>query len=180
MDPITIRSAREADVPALLAIYRPYVTDTFITFEYEVPSEAEFLGRLRSIRERYPYLAAQAEGRLLGYAYAAPFKARPAYGWAVETTIYVDRDCRGRGVGRLLYQELERRLAAQNILNLNACIAWPNPESVAFHQRFGYRMVGRFRACGYKLGAWRDMVWMEKHLGDHPAPPPPVLPPENS
>lgn len=91
--PVTIRMAREDDVPALLAIYAPYVTDTAITFEYEAPDAAEFTRRMRRILARYPYLAAESEKGVLGYAYAAPFKERAAYDWAVETTIYLRRDC---------------------------------------------------------------------------------------
>ena len=174
---LLIRPAREADVPSLLAIYRPYVEETFISFEFEPPSEEEFTRRLRSIQAKFPYLLAEREGEILGYTYAAPFKERPAYRWAVETTIYLRRDCRGQGLGRALYQALEDRLVRQNVQNLNACIAYPHPESIAFHTAMGFRMVGRFEKCGYKLGAWRDMVWMEKHVGGHADPPPPLLPP---
>jgi len=175
---IIIRTATEADAASLLEIYRPYVEETFISFEFLAPTVDEFAGRIRSIGAVYPYLVAEQEGCILGYAYAAPFKERPAYNWAVETTIYLRRDRRRRGLGRALYEELERRLAAQGVLNMNACIAWPHPESVDFHAAMGFRMVGRFEKCGYKLGGWRDMVWMEKHIGAHPEEPQPLLPPE--
>ena len=174
--PVTIHMAREDDVPALLAIYAPYVTDTAITFEYEAPDAAEFTRRMRRILARYPYLAAESEKGVLGYAYAAPFKERAAYDWAVETTIYLRRDCRGMGVGRRLYQQLEELLKRQHITNANACIAYPNPGSILFHERMGYREVGHFTRCGYKLGRWYDMIWMEKLLSDHPADPKPVVP----
>lgn len=175
---IQIRSAEESDIPSLLAIYRPYVEETFISFEFDTPSETEFTQRLRRIKAQFPYLLAQQNDEILGYTYAAPFKERPAYAWSVETTIYLRRDCRGRGIGRALYQALETSLARQNVQNLNACIAYPHPESITFHTAMGFRMVGRFEACGFKLGAWRDMVWMEKHIGAHITPPPPLLPPE--
>jgi len=180
---IVIRAATPADAAELLAVYAPYVEQTAITFEYDVPSEQEFADRIRRTLERYPYLVAECGGRILGYAYAGPFKERAAYDWAVETTIYVRLDCRRSGVGRLLYDALERALAAQHILNLNACIAWPEQEdeyltmdSVSFHERLGYRLVGRFRKCGYKFGRWYDMVWMEKLIGEHQAEMPPVIP----
>ena len=119
----------------------------------------------------------------MGYAYAGPFKERAAYDWAVESTVYVRRDCRRSGMGRLLYGELERALREQNILNVNACIACVDGadpylanDSVYFHERMGYRLVGRFVKCGYKFNRWYDMVWMEKHIGVHRENQPAVRP----
>ena len=172
---IKVRVAGEEDAEALLAIYAPYVKETAITFEYEVPDVEEFQRRIRNTLKRYPYLVAEQEGKAVGYAYAGPFHARPAYDWAVETSIYVDRGTRGRGVGKRLYEALERALTAQGILNLNACIAYPPSEedpyltrdSVRFHEHMGYRMVGEFYSCGYKFKRWYNMVWMEKLIGEH-------------
>lgn len=171
-----LRSARLEDAPALLEIYAPYVRDTAVSFEYQVPSREEFAGRMAAILEKYPYLVAEVAGEILGYAYAAPFKGRAAYDWAVETTIYIRRDAHGRGLGRALYQALEDVLRRQHITNLNACITFPNPDSIAFHQRMGYRTVAHFTDCGFKQGQWYDMVWMEKIIADHPVPPQPVIP----
>ena len=183
MEHIQIRVAAEQDAAALLHIYAPYVENTAITFEYTVPSLAEFTDRIRNTLKKYPYLVAQADGEILGYAYAGPLHSRAAYDWGVETSIYVDRSKRGSGVGRALYDTLETILAAQNILNLNACIAYPEEEdayltrdSVAFHQHMGYRMVGQFHQCGYKFHRWYHMVWMEKHIGEHLELPPAVKP----
>lgn len=180
---LTIRPAAPEDGAALLAIYAPYVERTAITFEYDVPTLADFAGRIAGTLERYPYLAAERGGELLGYAYAGPFKDRAAYDWAVETTVYVREDQKRRGVGRALYEALERCLAAQGVLNLNACIACPEREdayltrdSVNFHSRLGYRLVGEFRGCGCKFGRWYNMVWMEKHIGPHAQNPAPVRP----
>ena len=158
--------------------------ETAVTFEYEVPSLDEFTRRIEHTLQRYPYLIAQSGSEVLGYAYAGPFKERAAYDWSVETTIYLRQDQRGRGLGRALYQALERCLTAQHIQNLNACIADPAQEmdpyltgaSAAFHARRGYQLVGRFHKCGYKFGRWYDMVWMEKLLGAHPEGPHPVIP----
>lgn len=176
-----IRPVTEADAPALLEIYGPYVRDSAITFEYDVPTAQEFAARIRHTLQRYPYLAAEADGRVLGYAYAGAFNPRRAYDWAVETTVYVRQDCRRGGVGRALYAALEEALRAQGILNLNACIAEPAREdpyltrdSAAFHSRLGYTLVGRFHRCGYKFGRWYDMIWMEKEIGPHLAQQPPV------
>lgn len=182
--PYHIRAACPEDAAGLLEIYAPYVTETAITFEYDIPTTEEFAGRIAQTLTRYPYLVAEDDqGHALGYAYAGVFHARPAYDWAVETSIYVRQEGRRQGVGRALYDALEQALAAQGILNLNACIAYPpgpdphlTRDSVDFHQRLGYRMVGRFYSCGYKFHQWYDMVWMEKLIGPHQADQAPVLP----
>lgn len=173
---VTIRIAEPADAPALAALYKPYVETTDVTFEYEAPSAAEFAARMEKTLARYPYLVAEEEGAVFGYAYAGPFKGRPAYDWAVEVTVYVKMGCVGRGTGTLLYAELERWLSRQNIVNLNACITYPNERSEAFHRKLGYQTVAHFTKCGYKFGAWKDMIWMEKFLRAHPAVPEPLLP----
>lgn len=178
-----IRVASPEDAEALLRVYAPYVEKTAVTFEYDVPSVREFAGRIEKTLRRYPYLVAEEDGAVLGYAYAGAFNARAAYDWAAEISVYVAEDARRRGLGKRLYGALERALAAQNILNLNACIAYPagadpylTRDSVEFHQRLGYRLVGRFTKCGYKFGRWYDMVWMEKHIGHHGGRPVAVRP----
>lgn len=172
----TVQMATEADAQELLAIYEPYVRETAITFEYEVPSLEEFRTRIRRTLEKYPYLVAVWEGKIAGYAYASPFKARAAYDWSVETSVYVRRDMHGKGIGYRLYAALEELLKRQHILNVNACIAYPHPESERFHEKCGYRTVAHFTKCGYKMGKWYDMIWMEKMLGEHPEAPEPVTP----
>ena len=119
---IKIRPATEADAAEILNIYAPYITDTAITFEYDVPTLEEFTGRIRHTLEKYPYLVAVRDSEIIGYAYAGAFYGRAAYDWSVETTIYVKKGCRHSGVGKLLYQALETALKAQNIINLYACI----------------------------------------------------------
>ena len=178
---VRIRVADISDAEKLLHIYAPYVEQTAITFEYEVPSVVEFAERIRHVLEKYPYLVAELDGEPVGYAYAGSFHPRAAYGWSVETSIYVAQDKKGLGIGRMLHDTLERILKEQGILNLNACIAYPQGEdpylttqSADFHAHLGYRLVGEFRKCGYKFGRWYHMIWMEKHIGDHldkqPAP----------
>lgn len=169
-----IRVATLEDAKTLVEIYTPYVEKTVITFEYEVPSVEEFKGRMAHVLEKYPYLVAERDGEIVGYAYAGEFKSRAAYDWAVETTVYVREDQKKSGVGKALYMALEQILAEQNILNLNACIGYPEVEdeyltknSVQFHEHMGYRFVGEFYKCGYKFGRWYNMVWMEKHIGEH-------------
>lgn len=176
MDGYRIRLAQPEDAEALLNIYAPYVLNTAITFEYTVPSVQEFSGRIQNTLARYPYLVALGAEEILGYAYASSFHTRAAYAWAAETSIYIRQDARGGGLGKALYQHLETILARQGVLNLNACIAYPNPDSVAFHERMGFNTVGHFHQCGFKLGRWYDMIWMEKTLGDHAIPPRPFVP----
>ena len=177
----TIRIATRRDAAKLLEIYAPYVEKTAATFEYEVPEVQEFEERIGHVLEKYPFLICEREGEIAGYAYAGVFKNRAAYRWAVETTVYVREDRKKMGIGRELYAALEKILSLQNILNLNACIACPEAEdpwlgrdSVQFHERLGYQFAGKFHQCGYKFGRWYHMVWMEKHLGNHPDNPPAV------
>ena len=172
----TIRVATEADAEEILAIYAKYIEQTAITFEYVVPSIEEFRGRIRHTLERFPYLAAEKDGKIAGYAYVSPFKERAAYDWSVETSIYVDMEQKRSGIGRRLYEELENILKQQGILNVNACIAYPNPQSIAFHEKMGYRAVGKFTDCAYKLEQWLGMIWMEKMLGAHENPPKEFIP----
>ncbi|MDO5541298.1 MAG: GNAT family N-acetyltransferase [Eubacteriales bacterium] len=177
-----IRTAVPEDAVKLLEIYAPYVEKTAVSFEYSVPSEEEFRSRICKTLERYPWLVAFQGTEPAGYAYAGAFKGREAYDWAVESSIYVKMDKKRFGIGRRLYGALEAALKDQGILNVNACIACPKEEdeyltkdSIFFHEKQGYRMAGRFFECGYKFDRWYDMVWMEKHIGDHKTPQPPVI-----
>jgi len=111
-------------------------------------------------------------GQILGYAYASVFKERAAYDWSAESSVYVSQNVRAFGIGRLLYEALQRALKAQNIVDMNACIAcgddeYLNDASVRFHERMGFRFVGKFERCAYKFGRWYDMAWMQKPIGEH-------------
>lgn len=179
---VTIRVAKETDASELLNIYSYYVENTAITFEYVVPSVKEFSERIRNTLQKYPYIVAEIDKKIVGYAYAGTFKPREAYDWSVETTVYVQKDCKGRGIGKLLYQKLEECLNKQNIVNLYACIASPTEEdeyltkeSISFHQHLEYRFIGEFHQCGYKFNRWYNMVWMEKIIGEHKKVQPPIL-----
>ncbi len=171
---IRIRSAKIEDASALLAIYKPYVEGTAITFEYDAPSVEEFTARMRGTLEKYPYLVLEKDGKILGYCYAGVFKGRAAYSRSVETSIYVKMGEHGKGYGRALYSELEKELKARGILNAYACIASPKPGSThldnssqKFHEHMGYSLVGTFNDCAYKFSQWYNMIWMEKMLGEH-------------
>lgn len=171
-----LRIAAISDAPALTAIYAPYVENTAITFEYTVPTAAEFAERIKSTLSRYPYFVAVEDGRITGYAYASAFKLRAAYDWSAETSVYIARGLHGQGIGRLLYTALEDALTKQHVCNACACISYPNPESIAFHNAFGYKTVAHFSSSGYKLDSWHDIVWMEKTLCPHTIPPKPFIP----
>ena len=175
MSDITIRKAAVSDAEELLDIYSYYVKNTAITFEYEVPSPYEFAGRIRDITKRYPYIVAESNRKIIGYAYAHEFIARKAYDWSAEVTIYIDHNKRKTGVGRLLYNELEKCLRAMGVIDLYACIGVPNGEadeyldrnSVDFHEHMGYELRGTFPKSGYKFMRWYDMVWLGKTIGEH-------------
>lgn len=179
---VKIRVAEPQDATALRAIYKPYVEKTVITFEYAVPTVEEFSERISKTLQRYPYLVAEYKGAILGYAYTGPFVGRAAYDWGVETSIYLDENNKKMGLGKRLYAALEKISQAQHILNMNACIGYPQVEdeyltknSVEFHAHLGFRMVGIFHQCGYKFKRWYDMAWMEKIIGEHTADVLPVL-----
>lgn len=180
---MNIRIATEDDASDLLKIYAPYVKETAITFEYEVPSKMEFRNRIRETLKKYPYFVCEEDKKIVGYAYANAFKERSAYDWAVETSIYVEKSARRAGIGSALLEKLESTLKKQNILNVNACIAETDEKdeyltnaSIEFHTKKGYRMVGKFNLCGYKFNHWYNMVWMEKMLGEHTENQPAFIP----
>ena len=179
---VQLRVATPEDAAVLAEIYAPYVRETAITFEYAVPSVAEFAGRIAHTLEKFPYLVAENDGEIVGYAYAGAFHPRAAYQWCAEMSVYVKRDVRRMGVGRKLYDAMETILCMQRLTNVEACIAVPSApdahltmDSVRFHEKMGYRMVGAFHQCGYKFDTWYDMVWMEKHIGEHVRHQPPIL-----
>ncbi len=171
---ILIREATVADAAQLLEIYAPYVEQTAITFEYDVPSLPEFQDRIRETGRSFPYLVATRGDRIVGYAYAHSFYGRAAYRRSVETSIYLDREERRHGVGRRLYAALERQLRERGFLNMNACIAYQDEpdahlplDSVRFHEAMGFVRCAHFHKCGYKFGRWYDVVWAEKMIGPH-------------
>ena len=169
---VSIRAATPDDAARFAEIYRPYVETTSITFEYAAPDEAEFRRRISSTLENYPYLAAVSGENVIGYAYAGRYHARAAYDWCAELSIYIDQDERGHGVGKRLYGALTELCEAQNIQNLYAIVTHPNDPSLSFHESFGFSLDCVQRSCGFKLGKWRDVMYLEKSVGGHPVPPP--------
>ena len=171
---IEIRTANKDDAGRLLEIYDYYVRNTAVSFEYVTPSLEEFTGRMEHTLTQYPYLVLVRDGRIDGYAYAGPFKGRAAYGWSCEISIYLDRNARKCGLGRILSEALEAELKKMGILNLYGCIAYPEKEdeylttnSADYHRHLGFETVGVFHRCACKFGRWYNMIWMEKIIGEH-------------
>lgn len=169
----TFRAVQESDAEALLAVYAPYVANTAVTFEYDIPSIEEFRNRIGSTLLKFPYIAAFTEsGEIAGYAYASAFHPRKAYEHCAELSIYISGKYHRKGLGRQLYAMLEKTLSTQGIVNLYACIAVtnrPNDKyltnaSPLFHEHCGFRTIGVFKDCGYKFNKWYSMIWMEKKL----------------
>lgn len=164
-----IRIANIEDAEAIRKIYAPYVIDTAISFEYEVPSIDEFRERIRKTLKSYPYLVLLEDEKIVGYAYASPFKSRAAYIHSVELSVYVDMEYRRKGYGNLLYEKLIDLLSLQNVYMVHACIANSDDEdehlsndSELFHSCMGFKLAGKHEKCGYKFGKWYNIVWMDK------------------
>ena len=157
-----IRIATEADIPEILAIYAPYIENTTITFEYNVPTYEEFLQRFRSITQQFPWLVWEEDGRVLGYAYGSTPFQRDAYRWCAEDSIYLHPDAQGRGIGTKLCTALEKILFHQGYRRIYALITAENQNSVTFHQKLGYTHRGLLPDAGYKFGRWIGVIWMDK------------------
>lgn len=171
---ITLRFATPNDAEEIRSIYAPYVTDTAVTSEYEIPTIEEFQNRIYNTLKKYPYLIALKDNELIGYMYTSPVNIRAAYNWAAETSIYIRQHCRRTGAGSKLYKALFHISKKQHIVNLYARIAYADPEdeylvnhSARFHHTIGFEQVARFHKVFHKFGRWYDALWVEKILGDH-------------
>ena len=169
-----IRFATAADIRAMLAIYAPYIRDTAITFEYAVPSAAEFARRWETVTTQFPWLVWEENGEILGYAYADRAFARAAYQWDADLSIYLRRDALGRGGGKRLYGVLEALLRRQGYRILYGLVTSSNTESCSFHEALGYRNIAFFPDCGYKFHRWYGLYWYEKRLDDTAPTAPPL------
>lgn len=171
-----LRNAVISDVPDILDIYRPYILDTAITFEYDVPTPAEFQARFLDITKDFPWLVWEEDGQILGYAYGSRAFTRAAYQWDADLSIYLRQDCRSRGIGRLLYTALEDRLREQGYYVLYALVTSANEASMGFHRALGYRETARFEKTGFKFGQWYDIIWYEKRIREGVPTQPPRIP----
>ena len=162
--PFDVRSASMQDAAAIQAIYAPIVERTAISFEDEPPAVEEMARRIVHTLQAYPYLVAEQDGQLLGYAYAGPHRARPAYRHSVDVTAYVAEAARKQGVAKALYGELLAALAGAEYHAAFAGIALPNPASEALHRAAGFELVGIYREVGFKFGRWHDVAWWQRLL----------------
>lgn len=171
MENVTIRTASVNDANNLLEIYGYYVEKTAVTFEYDVPTLEEFQNRISHTLEKYPYLVAESQEGILGYAYAGRYHPRAAFAWSAEMAIYLKKDIRQKGIGRKLYTRLEEILKEQGVVKTVAHITMPIDEysdfnSRQFHEKMGYRLTGKFENIGYKFGRWYSTIWMDKMIGE--------------
>lgn len=162
-----IRLVRETDAPKILEIYKPYIENTAITFECEVPSCAEFRNRIRDISSAYPYLVCTSKEKIIGYAYAHRQMEREAYQWNAELSVYIEKTHFHCGVGKALYQALIEILKMQNVRNVYGGVTSPNDGSERLHESLGFEKLGVYHNTGYKCGTWHDVAWFEKTIGDH-------------
>ncbi|MGO4597435.1 GNAT family N-acetyltransferase [Terrabacter sp. 2RAF25] len=177
MPELLVRDATPVDAPACAAVYAPYVTGTSITFETEPPGAEEMGRRIEKAQRSHAFLVLEDAGEVVGFAYGGPFKERAAYRWSCEVSVYIAVDRRGRGGGRRLYEELLRRLEARGYRMAAAGMTQPNEPSGRLHAAMGFETVGTYRDIGWKFGAWHDVTWVQRRLGD-PLPDSATDPPE--
>jgi L-amino acid N-acyltransferase YncA len=168
----------ERDAAACAAIYAPYVIDTVISLEEQPPTEHDFAKRIQATTQTHPWLVAQDDGQVIGYAYATRHRERASYRWAADVTVYVAQTHHRRGIGRTLYETLFPLLVAQGLRVACAGVTLPNEASVGLHETLGFLPVGVYRRIGWKMGAWRDVGWWQLELapqddGDSPPKPGP-------
>lgn len=161
----------DRDAGRVAAIYRPAVEDSLASFEDAAPDASEMATRMRQTLERLPWLVAEDDGVVVGYAYAGPHRARPGYRWSVDVSVYVDGPRHGRGIGRALYDALLDLLRRQGYVNVYAGVTLPNTASVALHEAIGMRLVGTYERVGHKFGAWHDVAWYGMRLHEPSDPP---------
>ncbi len=171
---IIFRMVTEDDAESLLKIYSPYVKNTSITFEYEVPSLEDFRRRISDISRKYPYIVCEYDGNIIGYAYAHKFHERAAYQWNVELSVYIKEKFTGYGLGRSLYKVIIDILKLQNVRNIYSYVTSPNVSSEKLHEYFNFRKIGCFTNTGYKFGRWIDVTLYEKNISEYSLNPEPV------
>lgn len=169
------RLAAPGDAEKLLKIYAQYI-HTSITFEYALPDVDQFSQRIRNVGAAYPWLVAEDEGRILGYAYAHALAERSAYQWNAELSVYLDHNWRGNGLGPKLCDILLAILARQGVLTVYSRITIPNTPSERLHAKMGFRLEWLQKNAGFKAGQWHDVAWFAKDIGQHCTPPAPFTP----
>lgn len=175
MNEFVMRFAEKKDAESILKIYAPYVVNTSITLEYTVPTIEEISTRIEETKGNYPYIVCESYNNIIGYAYANKAMNRDACNWNAELSIYVDRKHTHKGIGRGLYTCILEILAHQNVKNVYSIITVPNNNSIKLHEFFGFKKLGSYPNCGYKLGKWHDIIIMGRNLGNHKKPPNPFI-----
>jgi phosphinothricin acetyltransferase len=165
-----IRNIEVSDAPAVREIYAPFVSDSVISFEVVPPDVSEVERRIMDLRARYPWLVFESDGRVLGFAYASPHRARSAYQWHVDVSVYINSDSHRHGIGRALYTALFALLRRLGYFNAYAGISLPNQASVGLHESLGFTPIGVFERTGFKFGQWHDVVWLQLRLLEDPIP----------
>jgi len=165
---INIRFIELKDAEVTLAIYAPYIQNTTVSFEYEVPTLEDWHTRIKEYGAEYPWLVCEYENRIIGYAYGSKHRARTAYSWCSEVSIYMLEEFHGLGVAKMLYETLFGIMRLQGYINAYAGIALPNSKSENFHRKSGFSEIGIYKKIGYKFGAWHDVLWLQLHLAPHP------------
>lgn len=176
MNAFRFRRVTEDDVTQILTIYAPYVVDSVISFEYEVPNEEDFKQRIRSIAAEYPYFVCEMNGQIIGYAYAHRHMERAAYQWNAEISIYIRQGFTGKGLGKKMCHTLIELLRLQGIRNVFSCVTIPNERSVHLHQSMEFSTEGIFQDAGYKCGKWQTIAWFRKNIAPYTNEPAPFLP----
>lgn len=174
MNPVLyIRPASQDDLPRMLEIYRPFVENTAITFEYETPDLEEFTLRYDKITPFFPWLVCEYDGVVAGYAYAMRHQVRAAYQWDAELSVYVHPEYQGRKIGSALYRCLKRILTMQGYFYAHALITLPNDKSMQLHKHLGFKTICICEKTGFKHGQWRDVAELRAVLAELPAEPTP-------
>jgi len=169
---VIVRPARpETDAAAVADIYRPAVTSSLASFEERAPTTEEMAERMRATLARTPWLVAEQDGTVVGYAYAGPHQQRPGYRWSVNISVYVAPRHSRRGIGRRLYDELLSILRRQGFVNAYAGITLPNAASVGLHESMGFVTVAVYPRVGFKFGRWHDTTWLHLRLVEEDTPP---------
>ncbi|HEX6191262.1 MAG TPA: GNAT family N-acetyltransferase [Chitinophagaceae bacterium] len=171
-----IRVAAPSDSKGILEIYAPYIRDTSLTFETEVPGEKDFAERINSYLQNWPWLVCELDGKIAGYAYASRYRERTAYQWSVECSVYIHDEHLRSGVASELYTTLFAFLQYQGYNNVYAVINLPNDRSVAFHEKIGFTYFATYENVGYKLGKWKNVGWWQLKLNEYINEPPAPIP----
>ena len=167
MNNCNIRLANENDYSSILKIYEPFIRETFVTFEYKVPSFDEFAKRMAKIQKIFPLLVCEAEGNVAGYAYISRFREREAYDWSVESSIYIDTAHQGKKFGKALYIALVELSELAGYRNIYGVVTMPNEKSEKLHKSLGFETVGTLKNVGYKFGKWLDVKYLSLNIKEY-------------